>query len=675
MEYATEIVNISKIEDGFFIGDRYCATNLDVIIQFKITHIINTSGNQILNQFETIGVKYFNLHYQEIPTQILFDSKDEISNKIVSFINDSFINGEGLLVHSVKGINRALVVVIIYFMKKYWWSVKKCMEFINIKVKNGKIAKYFIKQLETYEKRIKRNMSKEWYNINSIKTAEEMIIRNTYLNSLLKTQKRNLQYKIDNINNPQYKMKYNDKNHVKWGNINEENKNDLFLQKNIKEVDSHIRLRPNKKCYKDSKNIKEDTENEAIISYVNNNLKEYMSNNIVNENIDINEKNNMKNLINLGLNMKIVDKINKINDNFKNLNMPKQRPGSAEQKMKNIDNNVNAKINNKANNRKSYDFDKLSNYFDKLERKEKEKMAQNKNYKKLILKQANPHNKINKIYNSDNPRKRNSASYDTKNNKNGVIKINRQYIYPDKIINNSININMINYITNNSSQQIPPFNKNNFINNESFSIGCGNYDPYNFFSGEGGDDNAMSQQNFNSIKNKMNQRNGGIKMNNSANNFYNYNTIKNKDGINNNYYNVMGQSFNMNSIQNKSNNKKVSIFLKGNKSKTPNMNNNPYIYKVSNSKNTNNFIQSNNKNMKRTSTPNNLLPKRNCYLNSYNEEKNSNNNYISYSNFIMDDSNINNNKIDNSFNSRSYVLNQKNLRNQCKCIFILKYIF
>ena len=69
-------------------------------------------------------------------------------------------------------------------------------------------------------------MSKEWYNINSIKTAEEMIIRNTYLNSLLKTQKRNLQYKIDNINNPQYKMKYNDKNHVKWGNINEENKND-----------------------------------------------------------------------------------------------------------------------------------------------------------------------------------------------------------------------------------------------------------------------------------------------------------------------------------------------------------------------------------------------------------------------------------------------------------------
>jgi hypothetical protein len=47
MEYAAEIVNISRIEDGFFIGDSYCATNLDVVIHFKITHIINTSGNQI----------------------------------------------------------------------------------------------------------------------------------------------------------------------------------------------------------------------------------------------------------------------------------------------------------------------------------------------------------------------------------------------------------------------------------------------------------------------------------------------------------------------------------------------------------------------------------------------------------------------------------------------------
>ena len=90
-----------------------------------------------------------------------------------------------------------------------------------------------------------------------------------------------------------------------------------------------------------------------------------------------------------------------------------------------------------------------------------------------------------------------------------------------------------------------------------------NYDPYNFFNKEGG--NQMNpQQNYNKTKNKIIQRNFENKMNNSAINFYNFNSMKNKDGLNNNYYNVMGQSFNFNSNKDKNINKKVSIFLKNN---------------------------------------------------------------------------------------------------------------
>ena len=47
------IINISKIKDSFFIGDKISGTNLDVLIQFKISHIINTAGTEILNYFET----------------------------------------------------------------------------------------------------------------------------------------------------------------------------------------------------------------------------------------------------------------------------------------------------------------------------------------------------------------------------------------------------------------------------------------------------------------------------------------------------------------------------------------------------------------------------------------------------------------------------------------------
>jgi len=119
MDYTTEVVNITKIKDGFFLGDEATASNLDVIIQFKITHMINAAGNQIINAWESIGIKYLTLNWSDKQNQNLFDQKDEITNRIVSFIDDSFKNGEGLLVHSLKGQNRACVVVILYLIKKY----------------------------------------------------------------------------------------------------------------------------------------------------------------------------------------------------------------------------------------------------------------------------------------------------------------------------------------------------------------------------------------------------------------------------------------------------------------------------------------------------------------------------------------------------------------------------
>ena len=56
-------------------------------------------------------------------------------------------------------------------------------------------------------------MSKEWYNANSIQSKEEMMIRNTYLNSV--SDKNN---KIKDLNKFSYKIKYNVKHHVSWGN-------------------------------------------------------------------------------------------------------------------------------------------------------------------------------------------------------------------------------------------------------------------------------------------------------------------------------------------------------------------------------------------------------------------------------------------------------------------------
>ena len=40
MEFKSEIISISKIRDGLFIGDMRAGINLDLLMQFKISHLI-----------------------------------------------------------------------------------------------------------------------------------------------------------------------------------------------------------------------------------------------------------------------------------------------------------------------------------------------------------------------------------------------------------------------------------------------------------------------------------------------------------------------------------------------------------------------------------------------------------------------------------------------------------
>ena len=56
-DYITEVLNISKVKEGFYIGDKIAAISIEVVVQFKLTHIINASGNNIMNQWESIGMK------------------------------------------------------------------------------------------------------------------------------------------------------------------------------------------------------------------------------------------------------------------------------------------------------------------------------------------------------------------------------------------------------------------------------------------------------------------------------------------------------------------------------------------------------------------------------------------------------------------------------------------
>ena len=91
----------------------------------------------------------------EKPNQILFAPKDEITKRIVEFIDNSYIIGEGVLAHSFKGQDRVCIVVLIYLMKKYKWSLKKSIEYLKSKKPDVDIPIYFYEQLQKFENRMK----------------------------------------------------------------------------------------------------------------------------------------------------------------------------------------------------------------------------------------------------------------------------------------------------------------------------------------------------------------------------------------------------------------------------------------------------------------------------------------------------------------------------------------
>lgn len=62
--------------------------------------------------------------------------------------------GETCLIHSVNGKSRATAVLVAYLMKKYSWSLNKCLEFTASKKENLEIRNGFLVQLQELEQRM-----------------------------------------------------------------------------------------------------------------------------------------------------------------------------------------------------------------------------------------------------------------------------------------------------------------------------------------------------------------------------------------------------------------------------------------------------------------------------------------------------------------------------------------
>ena len=64
----------------------------------KVTRVINCAGTQLSNYFESYGVTYLTLNWQDDEKQILFDAAENIPEEIFRFMNEAFENHESILV-------------------------------------------------------------------------------------------------------------------------------------------------------------------------------------------------------------------------------------------------------------------------------------------------------------------------------------------------------------------------------------------------------------------------------------------------------------------------------------------------------------------------------------------------------------------------------------------------
>ena len=483
-EMMTEVLNIAKIKEGFYIGDKISAISIDVIIQFKITHMINATGNQIMNQWESIGISYLTLNWSESPSQILFDSKDEIANRIVEFVDGSLLGkGEGLLAHSLKGQNRVCIVVLIYLMKKYKWSLNKSLQYLKSKKQDVEIPIYFFEQLKQFEIRLKSRGELTYdvpWEFEGLKDPEEKLLRNTYLNGVKQENKNNNNPKINNNKNMR---------HIMWADINPYQKsnlelnnteNDLFFKKEIKPITVHQSLRPRKGCIKGINN------NNGI------NINNYNINMNMNEinikNVEISMENNFANLIKKSMNLSnniIAEQNNRNNLKIINNNYFNQ----------NNNNNINI-INN----------GKMNNNINNMNRIEQQSMKQKNN-----IDISSSENFINKERINNFIEKNNVMDMRVNNSVNipkSNIAMNQMNQNQTNALKNSANINTHNNKNNNKNNNISPFRSNNIENNNS----------------------SAGFMNMNNINNNINNNNNNIYIknpNNTQQNFYNEKQMNN----------------------------------------------------------------------------------------------------------------------------------------------------
>jgi len=106
---------ISRVTDFLFVGSEMVAKEIDLLLSYGITHIVNCAGTVSPNYFEGTFI-YKKLQLRDSPKEDVL----KIFTDVVHFIDDAVVNGGKVFVHCQRGVSRGPTIALSYLM----WSKK-----------------------------------------------------------------------------------------------------------------------------------------------------------------------------------------------------------------------------------------------------------------------------------------------------------------------------------------------------------------------------------------------------------------------------------------------------------------------------------------------------------------------------------------------------------------------
>ena len=178
-----DLVGAIKVKDGLFIGDQYAGQDLEFVVANKVTHVINCAAGQVPNHWEPIGVRYLCFAWEDTENQVLFE--EQAFQTACEFTETATLQGESVLMLSLKGIGRCCALSVAYVMRRYRWSCAKSLDFMRSRQPSMRLNPGFLRQLQGLETRMIRSglgpKTRGWEE--DPEDEEERLVTNTFRNA------------------------------------------------------------------------------------------------------------------------------------------------------------------------------------------------------------------------------------------------------------------------------------------------------------------------------------------------------------------------------------------------------------------------------------------------------------------------------------------------------------